>query len=83
VLGFLVGMAATVLLTWVLTALDLVNESMLVAERPMTSFIWQPDALFWTIGFLAGSAKFGALVSVLISKDSAFLGFLCCDDDRS
>jgi hypothetical protein len=31
----------------------------------------------------SGSAKFGALVSVLISKDSAFLGFLCCDDDRS
>ena len=74
-LGFLVGMAATVLLTWALTALDLVNESMLVAERPMTSFIWQPDALSWIIGFLAGvagilaltSAKSGALVGVLIS----------------
>jgi uncharacterized hydrophobic protein (TIGR00271 family) len=75
VLGFLVGMAVTVLFTWAMTALDLVNESMLVAERPMTSFIWQPDALSWIIGFLAGiagilaltSAKSGALVGVLIS----------------
>jgi uncharacterized hydrophobic protein (TIGR00271 family) len=75
VLGFMVGMAVTVLFTWAMTALDLVNESMLVAERPMTSFIWQPDALSWIIGFLAGiagilaltSAKSGALVGVLIS----------------
>ena len=75
VLGFLLGMAATVLFTWVLTAFGLVQESMLVAERPMTSFIWQPDALSWIVGFLAGvagvlaltSAKSGALVGVLIS----------------
>jgi uncharacterized hydrophobic protein (TIGR00271 family) len=75
VLGFLLGMAATVLFTWVLTALGLVHESMLIAERPMTSFIWQPDALSWIVGFLAGiagvlaltSAKSGALVGVLIS----------------
>jgi uncharacterized hydrophobic protein (TIGR00271 family) len=75
VLGFMVGMAVTVLFTWAMTALDLVNESMLVAERPMTSFIWQPDALSWIIGFLAGiagilaltSAKSGALVGVMIS----------------
>jgi uncharacterized hydrophobic protein (TIGR00271 family) len=75
VLGFLVGMAATVLFTWVLTAFGLVQESMLIAERPMTSFIWQPDALSWIVGFLAGvagvlaltSAKSGALVGVLIS----------------
>ena len=75
VLGFMVGMAVTVLFTWAMTALDLVNESMLVAERPMTSVIWQPDALSWIIGFLAGiagilaltSAKSGALVGVLIS----------------
>jgi uncharacterized membrane protein len=41
----------------------------------MTSFIWQPDALSWIIGFLAGvagilaltSAKSGAMVGVLIS----------------
>ncbi|HEU4907621.1 MAG TPA: DUF389 domain-containing protein [Propionibacteriaceae bacterium] len=48
---------------------------MLVAERPLTSFIWKPDALSWIVGFLAGiagmlaltSAKSGALVGVLIS----------------
>ena len=74
-LGFLAGMVATVLFTWVLTAFGLVQESMLMAERPMTSFIWQPDALSWIVGFLAGvagvlaltSAKSGALVGVLIS----------------
>ena len=75
VLGFLVGMAGTILFTWALTALGLVHESMLIAERPLTSFIWQPDALSWIVGFLAGvagvlaltSAKSGALVGVLIS----------------
>jgi hypothetical protein len=48
---------------------------MLIAERPLTSFIWKPDALSWIVGFLAGiagmlaltSAKSGALVGVLIS----------------
>ena len=75
VLGFAVGMAATVILTWILTAGGLLNESMLIAERPLTSFIWKPDALSWIVGFLAGvagmlaltSAKSGALVGVLIS----------------
>jgi uncharacterized hydrophobic protein (TIGR00271 family) len=75
VLGFAVGMVATVILTWLLTAAGLLNESMLIAERPLTSFIWNPDALSWIVGFLAGiagmlaltSAKSGALVGVLIS----------------
>src|SRR5829696_1971862 len=75
VLGFAVGMAATVILTWIMTAFGLLSESMLIAERPLTSFIWQPDALSWIVGFLAGtagmlaltSAKSGALVGVLIS----------------
>jgi uncharacterized hydrophobic protein (TIGR00271 family) len=48
---------------------------MLTAERPLTSFIWQPDALSWIVAFLAGiagmlsltSKKSGALVGVLIS----------------
>lgn len=69
------GMAANVVFTWVMTAFGLVQKSMLIAERPMTSFIWQPDALSWIVGFLAGvagvlaltSAKSGALVGVLIS----------------
>jgi len=74
-LGFAVGMAATVILTWIMTAFGLLSESMLIAERPLTSFIWQPDALSWIVGFLAGiasmlavtSAKSGALVGILIS----------------
>jgi len=73
--GFAVAMAATVVSTWLLTAMGLINRSMLLGERPLTSFIWQPDALSWIVGFLAGvagvlsltSAKSGALVGVLIS----------------
>jgi uncharacterized hydrophobic protein (TIGR00271 family) len=73
--GFAVGMAVTVATTWVLTALHLVNKGMLLGDRPLTEFIWQPDALSWVVGFLAGvagmlsltSAKAGTLVGVLIS----------------
>lgn len=73
--GFAVGMAVTVLTTWALTAVGLVDESMLLAKRPLTDFIWRPDALSWVVGFLAGiagmlsltSAKAGTLVGVLIS----------------
>ena len=51
------------------------RRSMLTAERPLTDFIWRPDALSWVVGFLAGvagmlsltSAKAGTLVGVLIS----------------
>jgi uncharacterized hydrophobic protein (TIGR00271 family) len=55
-LGILVGMMGTVLFTWAMTAIGLVDESMLTGERPLTSFIWQPDALSWIVGFLAGVA---------------------------
>ncbi|WP_433796741.1 DUF389 domain-containing protein [Actinoplanes sp. CA-252034] len=73
--GFPVGMVVTVIAVWLLTAAGLVNESMLLAERPLTDFIWRPDALSWVIGFLGGiagilsltSAKAGTLVGVLIS----------------
>ncbi|MDP9792851.1 putative hydrophobic protein (TIGR00271 family) [Catenuloplanes nepalensis] len=73
--GFPVGMAVTVLATWLLTAAGLVDAGMLLAERPLTDFIWRPDALSWVVGFLAGvagilsltSAKAGTLVGVLIS----------------
>ena len=74
-LGFAVGITATIVTTWLLDAIGLVERSMLIAERPLTSFIWQPDALSWIVGFLAGiagmlsltSQKSGALVGVLIS----------------
>jgi uncharacterized hydrophobic protein (TIGR00271 family) len=74
-LGFAVGIGATMVATWVLDAVGVIEESMLTAERPLTSFIWQPDALSWIVAFLAGiagmlsltSRKSGALVGVLIS----------------
>ncbi|MBG6103497.1 DUF389 domain-containing protein [Micromonospora vinacea] len=73
--GFLAAMVATVLSTWALTAAGLVTEEMLLAERPLTDFIWRPDALSWVVGLLAGvagmlsltSKKSGSLVGVLIS----------------
>ncbi|WP_319458485.1 DUF389 domain-containing protein [Micromonospora sp. RTP1Z1] len=75
VVGFLAAMAVTVLSTWALTAAGLVGRQMLLAERPLTDFIWRPDALSWVIGLLAGVAgmlsltakKSGSLVGVLIS----------------
>ncbi|GAB3959899.1 DUF389 domain-containing protein [Micromonospora vulcania] len=73
--GFLVAMSATVLSTWVLNAVGLIDREMLLADRPLTDFIWRPDALSWVVGFLAGVAgmlsvtsnKSGSLVGVLIS----------------
>jgi uncharacterized hydrophobic protein (TIGR00271 family) len=73
--GFLVAMGATVLSTWGLTAAGLVSRDMLLADRPLTDFIWRPDALSWVVGILAGvagmlsltSKKSGSLVGVLIS----------------
>ncbi|GIF04994.1 DUF389 domain-containing protein [Actinoplanes siamensis] len=73
--GFGVGMLVTVGAVRLLTAAGLVQRSMLMADRPLTDFIWQPDALSWVVGFLGGvagilsltSAKAGTLVGVLIS----------------
>jgi uncharacterized hydrophobic protein (TIGR00271 family) len=73
--GFPFAMVLTVGAVWLLTAMDLLDRSMLLAERPLTDFIWRPDALSWVIGFLGGvagilsltSAKAGTLVGVLIS----------------
>lgn len=75
VVGFPVAMLFTVVTTLLLDAAGLVDKGMLVAERPLTDFIWRPDALSWVVGFLAGvagmlsltSAKAGTLVGVLIS----------------
>jgi uncharacterized hydrophobic protein (TIGR00271 family) len=68
-------MAVTFVFTWLMTNLGLFNASMLVADRPLTSFIWRPDAISFVVAFLAGVAgmlsltttKSGALVGVLIS----------------
>ncbi|MEV4539156.1 DUF389 domain-containing protein [Asanoa sp. NPDC049518] len=73
--GFPIAMVATVGTTLLLDAAGLVSREMLVAPRPLTDFIWRPDALSWVVGFLAGvagmlsltSAKSATLVGVLIS----------------
>ncbi|SCF29523.1 DUF389 domain-containing protein [Micromonospora mirobrigensis] len=73
--GFLAAAVATVVSTWALDAAGLVSREMLLAERPLTDFIWRPDALSWVVGILAGiagmlsltSKKSGSLVGVLIS----------------
>ncbi|MEV0806091.1 DUF389 domain-containing protein [Micromonospora sp. NPDC050200] len=73
--GFVAAMLVTVLSTWALTAAGLVDRGTLLAPRPLTDFIWRPDALSWVVGLLAGiagmlsltSKKSGALVGVLIS----------------
>lgn len=73
--GFPVAIVVTMAFTWFLAFLDLADPAMLTAERPLTSFIWRPDALSFIVAFLAGIAgmlsltttKSGALVGVLIS----------------
>ncbi|MEV6367374.1 DUF389 domain-containing protein [Micromonospora musae] len=73
--GFLAAMVATAVSTWTPTAAGLVDRQMLLVERPLTDFIWRPDALSWVVGLLAGvagmlsltSKKSGSLVGVLIS----------------
>jgi uncharacterized hydrophobic protein (TIGR00271 family) len=75
VVGFVTAMAVTVASTWALTAFGLVDRTMLTQARPLTDFIWRPDALSWVVAFLAGIAgllsltsnKSGPLVGVLIS----------------
>ena len=73
--GFAVAIGITVLFSWALSGLGLVGHHQLLAARPLTSFIWQPDAISWIVASLAGiagmlslsTAKSGALVGVLIS----------------
>ncbi len=73
--GFPVAMALTLGFTWLMTWWGLFERELLVRDRPLTEFIWQPDALSWVVAFLAGaagmlsltSAKSGALIGVLIS----------------
>jgi len=52
VVGFPLAMSVTMGFTWLMTALGFFNETMLVAERPLTSFIWRPDALSFIVAFL-------------------------------
>ncbi|WP_030209042.1 DUF389 domain-containing protein [Streptomyces bikiniensis] len=73
--GFAVAIAATTLFSLGMDAFDLFSRDRLDAERPNTSFIWQPDPFSFVVALLAGaagvlsltSAKSGALVGVAIS----------------
>ncbi|MFE6228839.1 DUF389 domain-containing protein [Streptomyces sp. NPDC057854] len=73
--GFLAAIAVTALFSLVMDALGLFSRAQLDAERPQTSFIWQPDPFSFVVALLAGAAgtlsltssKAGALVGVAIS----------------
>ncbi|MGW2887267.1 DUF389 domain-containing protein [Streptomyces griseoruber] len=73
--GFAVAMAATVLFSLFMDALDLFSRAQLDADRPQTGFVYAPDAFSFIVAVLAGaagtlsltSAKSGALVGVAIS----------------
>lgn len=75
IVGFAVAIAATTVFSLGMDALDLFSENRLDADRPNTSFIWQPDPFSFVVALLAGvagmlsltSAKSGALVGVAIS----------------
>ena len=73
--GFPVAIAVTTLATLAGRAVGLVEDDMLDAAHPLTSFVSRPDAFSFVVAFLAGivgmrsltSAKSGALIGVLIS----------------
>ncbi|RSS55001.1 DUF389 domain-containing protein [Streptomyces sp. WAC01280] len=74
-IGFAVAIAATTVFSLGMDALDLFSREQLDADRPNTSFVWQPDPFSFVVALLAGvagmlsltSAKSGALVGVAIS----------------
>lgn len=73
--GFAVAMVLTAGFSWLMDASGLFTRAMIEADRPNTSFIWQPDMMSFVVAFLAGiagtlsltSAKSGALIGVAIS----------------
>jgi uncharacterized hydrophobic protein (TIGR00271 family) len=72
VIGFAVGIAAATLLTLLLDAGGVFHIDQLVRLRA-TDFIWEPDALSWLIGFLAGIA---GMVSLLAARADVLIGVL-------
>ncbi|MFD8975136.1 MULTISPECIES: DUF389 domain-containing protein [unclassified Streptomyces] len=73
--GFAVAIVATTVFSLGMDALDLFSRAQLDADRPNTSFVWQPDPFSFVVALLAGvagmlsltSSKSGALVGVAIS----------------
>ncbi|MER6098719.1 DUF389 domain-containing protein [Streptomyces sp. NPDC001728] len=74
-IGFATAILATTVFSLVMDRLNQFSQSMLDAQRPQTSFIWQPDLFSFVVALLAGAAgtlsltssKSGALVGVAIS----------------
>jgi uncharacterized hydrophobic protein (TIGR00271 family) len=75
VVGFPVGILATLLTTLFMIGIDVFPNDFSEAQHPFTEFISNPDFLSFFVAFVAGaagvlsltSAKSGALVGVLIS----------------
>ncbi|MFE1551324.1 DUF389 domain-containing protein [Streptomyces sp. NPDC058718] len=73
--GFAVAIVATTVFSLGMDALGLFSKEQLDADRPNTSFVWQPDPFSFVVALLAGAAgmlsltssKSGALVGVAIS----------------
>ncbi|WP_024755430.1 DUF389 domain-containing protein [Streptomyces exfoliatus] len=73
--GFAVAIVATTVFSLGMDALGLFSRAQLDADRPNTSFVWQPDPFSFVVALLAGvagmlsltSSKSGALVGVAIS----------------
>ncbi|MGC5343313.1 DUF389 domain-containing protein [Streptomyces sp. DT24] len=73
--GFAVAVALTAGFARLLNSFGLFTAAMVEADRPNTSFIWQPDWISFVVALLAGiagtlsltSAKSGALIGVAIS----------------
>lgn len=73
--GFVIAIGVTVLLTLLGHAAGLVDSDMLNGDRPLTRFISNPDVLSFVVAFLAGivgmlsltAPRSGALIGVLIS----------------
>ncbi|MFH9722804.1 DUF389 domain-containing protein [Streptomyces sp. NPDC017254] len=74
-IGFATAILATTVFSLLMDWLSQFSKEMLDAERPQTSFIWQPDLFSFVVALLAGAAgtlsltssKSGALVGVAIS----------------
>ncbi|WP_055569475.1 DUF389 domain-containing protein [Streptomyces atriruber] len=75
IVGFAAAMVVTVGFSYFMDATNLFSDAQLRAERPNTSFIYNPDWFSFVVAVLAGaagtlsltSAKSGALVGVAIS----------------
>ncbi|MFE0176302.1 DUF389 domain-containing protein [Streptomyces sp. NPDC059002] len=75
IVGFAAAMVVTVGFSYFMDAMNLFSDAQLRAERPNTSFIYNPDWFSFVVAVLAGaagtlsltSAKSGALVGVAIS----------------